>query len=404
VNQVISSLFNKVRSRFAPVTPVASATGNDAEGATAQVHAEGRSSRGEYLDVPGSPPMGRATVGQTKRPSAGPIPAPLNLHRTSNVSATRTGSMRSGPSNPTSPTNRSFFNSNHVEPHSLLGLGLSEVDLAPLHSGATSSTGDGGRDDPPSRPISIQTKDTGVNRPPLARNISSRAPEPAPPLVSTTPVIRSHDYAIAHQVYRQPPASGGRSTPEGRPIPGMTPSRRTGNHDLPSSYHRKNPSVSSIHRLRKPSLTGSMLSSYGSSTSLSGMNNPDQWDFSAVPGFSIADDVRSIRTVDIPAAYSAPSGGGVTGMSSREYDRRKNNNNNPSVTKIIRRLRGEGLSKTYWMADENCKECYDCKSVFTTWRRKHHCRICGQIFCSRCAPNIIKGTSCAGNVGTASRS
>ena len=29
------------------------------------------------------------------------------------------------------------------------------------------------------------------------------------------------------------------------------------------------------------------------------------------------------------------------------------------------------------MDDETCKECYDCKSVFTAWRRKHHCRICG---------------------------
>lgn len=29
------------------------------------------------------------------------------------------------------------------------------------------------------------------------------------------------------------------------------------------------------------------------------------------------------------------------------------------------------------MDDENCKECYDCKSIFTAWRRKHHCRICG---------------------------
>ena len=27
--------------------------------------------------------------------------------------------------------------------------------------------------------------------------------------------------------------------------------------------------------------------------------------------------------------------------------------------------------------------------MFTAWRRKHHCRICGQIFCSRCASNII---------------
>lgn len=51
-----------------------------------------------------------------------------------------------------------------------------------------------------------------------------------------------------------------------------------------------------------------------------------------------------------------------------------------------------GLSRDYWMDDKNAKECYDCKSVFTTWRRKHHCRICGQIFCSRCASNIIKGS------------
>lgn len=36
---------------------------------------------------------------------------------------------------------------------------------------------------------------------------------------------------------------------------------------------------------------------------------------------------------------------------------------NKSVSRIIRRLRGEGLSKHYWMADEHCKECYDCKSV-----------------------------------------
>ncbi|KAF5352664.1 hypothetical protein D9756_005838 [Leucocoprinus leucothites] len=87
----------------------------------------------------------------------------------------------------------------------------------------------------------------------------------------------------------------------------------------------------------------------------------------SIPGFPIQDDARSIRT-----ATSLHRSG--------------------SVSKVMRRLRGEGLSKDYWMDDENCKECYDCKGVFTAWRRKHHCRICGQIFCSRCASNIIKGT------------
>ncbi|KII94016.1 hypothetical protein PLICRDRAFT_50006 [Plicaturopsis crispa FD-325 SS-3] len=88
----------------------------------------------------------------------------------------------------------------------------------------------------------------------------------------------------------------------------------------------------------------------------------------AIPGFPIQDDARSVRTSVSTVNRSA------------------------SVSKVIRRIRGEGLSKDYWMDDENCKECYDCKSVFTTWRRKHHCRICGQIFCSRCASNIIKGS------------
>ncbi|KAF8870088.1 hypothetical protein BD779DRAFT_1479189 [Infundibulicybe gibba] len=58
------------------------------------------------------------------------------------------------------------------------------------------------------------------------------------------------------------------------------------------------------------------------------------------------------------------------------------------VLKVIRQIRGEGLLCDYRMDDGNCKERYDCTSAFTTWRWKHHHRICGQIFCSRCALNI----------------
>lgn len=65
------------------------------------------------------------------------------------------------------------------------------------------------------------------------------------------------------------------------------------------------------------------------------------------------------------------------------------------------------------MADEAAVDCYDCNTAFTTWRRKHResgriygshcsvrimsyalstdCRVCGRIFCSRCASNIIPG-------------
>ncbi|GAA6063971.1 hypothetical protein JCM10212_004781 [Sporobolomyces blumeae] len=61
----------------------------------------------------------------------------------------------------------------------------------------------------------------------------------------------------------------------------------------------------------------------------------------------------------------------------------------PTVVQIFRRLQGEGLSQEYWMKDESSKACYDCETVFTVFRRKHHCRICGQIFCARCAAHLI---------------
>ncbi|GFY59527.1 1-phosphatidylinositol 3-phosphate 5-kinase [Trichonephila inaurata madagascariensis] len=47
--------------------------------------------------------------------------------------------------------------------------------------------------------------------------------------------------------------------------------------------------------------------------------------------------------------------------------------------------------KQYWMPDSNCKECYDCGDKFTTFRRRHHCRVCGQIFCWRCCNQEIPG-------------
>ncbi|XP_026875401.2 lateral signaling target protein 2 homolog [Electrophorus electricus] len=38
-----------------------------------------------------------------------------------------------------------------------------------------------------------------------------------------------------------------------------------------------------------------------------------------------------------------------------------------------------------WVPDEACSSCVSCKAPFTVIRRKHHCRSCGKIFCSRCS-------------------
>ena len=51
----------------------------------------------------------------------------------------------------------------------------------------------------------------------------------------------------------------------------------------------------------------------------------------------------------------------------------------------------ESTLRQYWMPDAVSDECYECASRFTTFRRKHHCRICGQIFCSKCCGTFISG-------------
>ena len=43
------------------------------------------------------------------------------------------------------------------------------------------------------------------------------------------------------------------------------------------------------------------------------------------------------------------------------------------------------------MPDNACKECFQCGLKFTISRRKHHCRVCGQIFCSSCCYQMIDG-------------
>ncbi|EZG07778.1 hypothetical protein H106_03045 [Trichophyton rubrum CBS 735.88] len=50
------------------------------------------------------------------------------------------------------------------------------------------------------------------------------------------------------------------------------------------------------------------------------------------------------------------------------------------------------LSKEFWMRDENAKDCFYCGEPFSTFRRKHHCRVCGQIFDAKCT-TLISGAS-----------
>ena len=52
--------------------------------------------------------------------------------------------------------------------------------------------------------------------------------------------------------------------------------------------------------------------------------------------------------------------------------------------KNSKKMNNNIISKEYWMKDESVKDCFSCGKTFNTFRRRHHCRICGQIFCYAC--------------------
>lgn len=41
--------------------------------------------------------------------------------------------------------------------------------------------------------------------------------------------------------------------------------------------------------------------------------------------------------------------------------------------------------RTHWINDDLVSNCTECTAKFSVFIRKHHCRKCGQIFCSECS-------------------
>ena len=71
-------------------------------------------------------------------------------------------------------------------------------------------------------------------------------------------------------------------------------------------------------------------------------------------------------------------------------------NKNLSLSMIIekKQIKNElcipKMTPAIWIPGKNIKKCFDCKKDFSIWKRKHHCRICGRIFCSNCCNNWRK--------------
>lgn len=56
---------------------------------------------------------------------------------------------------------------------------------------------------------------------------------------------------------------------------------------------------------------------------------------------------------------------------------------------IPRKNESLNVSRDFWMPDRSCRVCYECDSQFTVFNRRHHCRLCGRVFCSKCTSHSI---------------
>uniref|UniRef100_A0A1D1XVV7 1-phosphatidylinositol-3-phosphate 5-kinase n=1 Tax=Anthurium amnicola TaxID=1678845 RepID=A0A1D1XVV7_9ARAE len=60
---------------------------------------------------------------------------------------------------------------------------------------------------------------------------------------------------------------------------------------------------------------------------------------------------------------------------------------------IPRRPKPANVSRDFWMPDHSCRVCYECDSQFTVFNRRHHCRLCGRVFCGKCTANSVSAPS-----------
>ncbi|KAK5135089.1 hypothetical protein LTR08_005614 [Meristemomyces frigidus] len=121
---------------------------------------------------------------------------------------------------------------------------------------------------------------------------------------------------------------------------------------------------------------------------------------SHLPGFKPS---RASSTTDGGDVSSASTAHGVIGRPRSDpllningalQRRRTGPKPPPSIAQpaahVSSHLKRRVISKEFWMRDENAKDCFYCGQSFSTFRRKHHCRTCGQIFDAKCT-SLVAG-------------
>lgn len=77
---------------------------------------------------------------------------------------------------------------------------------------------------------------------------------------------------------------------------------------------------------------------------------------------------------------------GLNGNNVGHYEVKEKENKEGDEYEIVSSIKGpKVILAKKWIEDSSVTECFNCKIGFGWFNRKHHCRLCGRIFCSSCS-------------------
>lgn len=115
----------------------------------------------------------------------------------------------------------------------------------------------------------------------------------------------------------------------------------------------------------------------GGGGSAARVRTPDGLDVVGAPGASTGGDENN------DGGGGGDDGGSVSRLSRAAYGAVATPTA-AAVSAPVLRLRRED-----WAQDRNYPQCHLCKEAFTVFKRRHHCRICGLVFCEKCTATTL---------------
>jgi 1-phosphatidylinositol-3-phosphate 5-kinase len=110
---------------------------------------------------------------------------------------------------------------------------------------------------------------------------------------------------------------------------------------------------------------------------------------SHLPGYRISrnSSYEGLSSIDTSTTMRSPTIPPIEEFQQQHFSS-SSSRNLPS--NAFSQMRRKILDREFWMRDENAKDCFNCGDAFSTFRRKHHCRTCGQIFDAKCT-SLVAG-------------